>query len=79
MVRPLLQDFFGKNIGKFNAYDFLAMLLKFYWLTFERNQGSSCLMVFLRDLFPIGGKHKFAIFKVFSAHIGEFLIFFYIL
>ena len=32
----LLQDFFLKNIGKYNAYDFLAMTLKFYWLTFEK-------------------------------------------
>ena len=31
----LLQDFFVKNIGKLYAYEFLALLLKFYWLTFK--------------------------------------------
>ena len=40
---PLLQDFFVKNIGKYYAYDYLAMLLKFYWLNFEKKcQDSSC-------------------------------------
>ena len=34
---PLLQDLFVKNIGTFFAYDFLAMSLKFYWLTFKNN------------------------------------------
>ena len=32
----LLQDFFVKNIGKFYTYDFLAILLKFYLITFEK-------------------------------------------
>ena len=34
---PLLQDFFVKNIGKFDVYDFLAMLLKLCWLSFEKH------------------------------------------
>ena len=34
---PLLQDFFVKNIGKLYSYDFLALLSKFYWLTFEKD------------------------------------------
>ena len=33
----LLQDVFVKYIDKFYAYDFLAMSLKFFWLTFEKN------------------------------------------
>ena len=33
---PLLQDFFVKIIGKSYAYDYLATLLKYYWLTFEK-------------------------------------------
>ena len=33
---PLLQDFLMKNIGKLYAYDFLAISLKFYLLTFEK-------------------------------------------
>ena len=33
---PLLQGFFVKNIAKFYVYDFLAVLLKFYWLTFKQ-------------------------------------------
>ena len=34
---PLLQDFFVRNKGKFYAYDFLDMLLEYYWLTFEKH------------------------------------------
>ena len=26
-----------KNIGKFDVYDFLAILLKLYWLSFEKH------------------------------------------
>ena len=33
---PLLQDFFVKDIGKLYAYEFLALSLKFYLLTFEK-------------------------------------------
>ena len=33
---PLLQDFFVKNIGILYAYDFLTLLLKFYYLTFKK-------------------------------------------
>ena len=32
----LLHNFFVKSIGEFYAYDLLAMLLKFYWLPFEK-------------------------------------------
>ena len=32
---PLLQGFFVKIVDKFHEYDFLAMILKFYWLTFK--------------------------------------------
>ena len=32
-----LQVIFVKNIGKFYAHDFLAMSLKFYVLTFQKN------------------------------------------
>ena len=49
----LLQDFFVKNIGKFYSYDFLALLLKCFWLTFEV---SSCPRELSRDLFSTGGK-----------------------
>ena len=34
----LLQDFFVKNIGKLYAYDLLAMLLEFYWLTLKMKE-----------------------------------------
>ena len=34
---PLSQDFFMKGIDKFYAYDFLAILLRFHWLTCTKN------------------------------------------
>ena len=46
------------------AYDFLAIILKFYWQTFEKNQGSSYPRELSRDLFSTGGKQKIAIFKL---------------
>ena len=38
----MLQDFFVKNISKVYAYEFLAMLLKFYWQTLEKNVKALC-------------------------------------
>ena len=63
-----------KEIGKFYAYNFLAMLLYFFWLTFRINQGSRELS---RDLFSTGGKRKFANVDVFRAYLTEFSIFLY--
>ena len=59
--------FFRKHIGKFYAYDFLAMSLKFYLLTFKKNQGSSFPRELALDLFSTGGKRKFAVFEVSSS------------
>ena len=70
---PLLQGFFVKNIAKFYVYDFLAVLLKLYWLTFI----SSCPRELSRDLFSIGGKRKFSICEVFRAYFRDFSIFFH--
>ena len=53
--RPPLQDFFVKNIGKLYAYDFLPMILKFYWPTFRKCQGYSFPRELSRDLFSKGG------------------------
>ena len=65
-----------KNIGKFYAYDFLTMSLKFYWLALKKIKGSTCPRELSRDLFSTGGKRIFAIFEVFRAYLGEFSIFF---
>ena len=74
---PLLQDFFVKNIGILYAYDFLTLLLKFYYLVFIKIQGSSGSRELSRDLFSTGGKRKFVIFEVFRAYLREFSIFFH--
>ena len=34
-LQPLLQDF--SNIGKYSAYDFLAMILRFHWIILKKN------------------------------------------
>ena len=69
--------FFVKNIYISYAFDFLTLLLKFYWLTFKKSQGSSSPRELSRDLFSTGGKRKFSIFEVFRAYLKEFSIFFH--
>ena len=73
----LWQGFFVKNIGELYTYDFLLMLLKFYWLTFKKSQSSNLPRELSRDLFSTEGKRKFAIFEVFRAYLREFSIFFH--
>ena len=64
---PLLQDFFVKNMGKVYAYDFLVMLLKFYWPTFKKVKAlaapGSCHLTY--------SLQKIAIFEVFRAYVRE--------
>ena len=74
---PPVARYFVKDIGKLYAYDFLPMLLKFYWITFKKIHGSSGPREPSRDLFSTGGKLKFAIFEVFRASLKEFSIFFH--
>ena len=71
------KDFFVKNIGKLYEYDFLPMLLKFYWLTFEKCQGSRFPRELSRDILSTGGKQIFAIFEVFRGYLREFSILFH--
>ena len=58
------------------AYDFLPMLLKFYWLTLKKFQGSTFPRDLSRDLFSTGAKRKFSFFEVFRAYLMERSIFF---
>ena len=51
------------------------IFLKFYGLTFMKNQGSSYPRELSRDLFSTGGKRKFAIFEGFRTDLREFNIF----
>ena len=65
----LLQDFFVKNIGKFYAYDILAMILKFYWLTVKSkalDPLGSCQVTFCRQWV-----NESLLFARFSEHISE--------
>ena len=68
--------FFSEKIGILYAYDFWTLVLKFYWLTFKKIQGSSCSRELSSDLLLTGVKRKFAIYR-FLEHISEFSIFFY--
>ena len=71
---PLLQDFSVQNIGKFYAFDFLTLLLKFFLL--KNFQDSSCPRELSRDLFSTGGKRTFAIFEGLEHILQSFQYFF---
>ena len=70
---PPVARFFVKNLDKLYAYDFLAMLLKFYWLT---SQGCSFARELSRDFFLTWGKRKIAIFEVLK-HMSESFQYFF--
>ena len=76
-LHPPDARFFVKNICIFYAYDFLAMYLQFYWLTFKKILGCSCSRELSCDLFSTGCKRKFAIFEDFRGYLRKFSIFFH--
>ena len=49
----MLQDFYVKNIGKYDAYDLLAMQLNLYCLTLKK----------IKDLAALGSYHVTIISK----------------
>ena len=74
---PLLQDFFVKNIGILYAYDFLTLLLKFYYLTFKKNFKAlaaleSCHVTFFRQK-----ANENLQFSRFLEHISESFLYFF--
>ena len=74
-TQTLLEDFFVKNIGKFKAYDILAVWLKFYWLTFEKCFEApaalgSCYVTSSRHGLKIISRRAFNIFS-WNPHVSK--------
>ena len=66
-----------ENIGEFYAYDVLTILLKFYWLTFEKNLKALTALGSCHVSSSRQGVNKTAIFEVFRAYLREFSISFH--
>ena len=70
-LHPLLQDAFVKNVGKLYAYDFSAMLSKFYWPTFKRIVKALASLVSFHVTYSRQGVNENLQFLRFLEHTSE--------
>ena len=74
---PLLQDFFVKNIGKFYAYDFLAMVIKILLAKFRKISKALAALWSCHVTSSGQGVNENLRFSKFSEHISKCFQYFF--